>query len=668
MKEEKDSTKRWSYGEHGKEFKRAGILFAAYYGAEILLLGILRFVFLGVNLSAILIYCIISGVPLALGAALRVLGHKNASDILFLGFTAYSLYIFGERIISEVYLPVQTLPYWLNVGVIWALMLIIYGVGVPMRVSAAVVGSLYTLLTIVNAALKQFRGRGVDAIDFYSIGSAMKVAGRYHYRVTPELVIGILCIAGMFWIVFCYGGGYKKFADQEKERGVSANRIMRVAVRGFALAAGMSVFVMILGTNMLERRNYTPTYSSERNGIVFNILLQTKHMSLDAPDNYDAGMVSESAARFRSEGIESLREYPNVIVIMNEALSDLSVYGELETNIPVFPFLDSEEEHMVKGYVYSSVYAGNTAVSEYEFLTGDSNVLFQTMPYATMIKGGTNPQTLVSSLKELGYTAIAIHPYLNSVYRRTTVYNVLGFDKMLFIDDMEGLEYLRRFATDASQYRTIYQLFEQKEETERLFVFNVTVQNHGDYDFDTDEFTEPIILTQYPGEYKKAEQYLSCVHESDRAFQELTEYFSNVSEPTVILMFGDHQPELEKSFYERVADSSGGDNTQRGSQYLVPYIVWANYELGETPCELTSLNYLQAVFMDVAGLPLTGYQQYLLEMQKEYPVISSHYVMRADGTILQTQNCGDELSEYFSIMYNHMSDISHNPPLFFGYR
>lgn len=374
---------------------------------------------------------------------------------------------------------------------------------------------------------------------------------------------------------------------------------------------------------------------------------------MDAPDGYDAEMVSETAERFPSEETGALSEYPNVIVIMNEALSDLSIYGEFATNIPVFPFLDSDEENMRKGYAYSSVFAGNTAVSEYEFLTGDSNALFQTMPYATMIKSGTNPQTLVSGLRELGYTAIAMHSYYNSAYRRTTVYDVLGFDRMLFIDDMEELEYLRGFATDASQYRTIYRLFEQKEEAERLFIFNVTMQNHGDYDFDAAEFAEPVVLTQYPGEYEKAEQYLSCVHESDRAFQELTEYFSNVSEPTVILMFGDHQPGLEESFYERVAESSGGGGTQEGIQYLVPYIIWANYELEDISCELTSLNYLQTIFMKAAGLPLTGYQQYLLELQKEYPVISSHYVVQADGRILQTQNCGDELSEYFSVMYSH---------------
>lgn len=651
-----------------QQLLRAGSLFVIYYCIELMLLLILRFGFQGTNLSDILVYCVISGSLLALGMAFRELfGKRVCSDLLLLGFAAYSLYVFGERVLSEVYISMQTLPYWLNIGVIGALMLMIYAFCTSVCIPVGVVSVLYTLLVIVNAVLKQFRGRGIDAIDIYSIKAAIKVAGRFHYRVMPQLVIGILCIAGMMAFVFIYVRGQGTSAEREKEKTAAAGRGKKVAARVFAFAAGGSVFILIFGTNLLEKASLTPAYSSERNGILFHVLFQSKYLSLDAPDDYDAGMVSETAKKFVSEETGQLHAYPNMIVIMNEAWSDLSVYGEFETNIPVLPFWDSSDENMKKGYAYASVYAGNTAVSEYEFLTGDSNALFQTMPYATMIKSGTQPETLVSGLNELGYTTVAMHSYYNSAYRRTTVYDVLGFDKMLFMDDMEELEYLREFATDASQYRTIYRMFEQKEEDERLFVFNVTMQNHMDYDYDNAEFTEPVVLTQYPNEYPKAEQYLSCIHESDRAFQELTGYFAAVSEPTVILMFGDHQPQLEAAFYDEIAGASG-NRAEDGRQYLVPYVVWANYELGDISCEVTSLNYLQAVLMDAAGLPLTGYQQYLLDLQQEYPVISSQYVVAADGRILPTEGCTVELSEYRSMMYNHMSDISHNPPGFFNYR
>ena len=49
---------------------------------------------------------------------------------------------------------------------------------------------------------------------------------------------------------------------------------------------------------------------------------------------------------------------------------------------------------------------------------------------------------------------------------------------------------------------------------------------------------------------EQAEQYLSLVKKTDNAFKQLTNYFSKVKEPTIIVMFGDHQPAVQSSFYD----------------------------------------------------------------------------------------------------------------------
>ena len=82
------------------------------------------------------------------------------------------------------------------------------------------------------------------------------------------------------------------------------------------------------------------------------------------------------------------------------------------------------------------------------------------------------------------------------------------------------------------------QLYENKVPGERLFLYNVTMQNHAGYDYK--DYDSTIFLADYPGEFPETEQYLSLMHESDQALQELIEYFSQVKEKTVILLFGDH--------------------------------------------------------------------------------------------------------------------------------
>ena len=48
------------------------------------------------------------------------------------------------------------------------------------------------------------------------------------------------------------------------------------------------------------------------------------------------------------------------------------------------------------------------------------------------------------------------------------------------------------------------------------------------------------------------EQYLALMRKSDDALKELIDYYSQVKEPTMIVLFGDHQGKLTTAFYEQL--------------------------------------------------------------------------------------------------------------------
>ena len=80
-------------------------------------------------------------------------------------------------------------------------------------------------------------------------------------------------------------------------------------------------------------------------------------------------------------------------------------------------------------------------------------------------------------------------------------------------------------------------------------MFNVTMQNHSGYQYTYSNFDQEIYLTgAMEGKYPKVDQYLSLIKKSDTALQELIEYYSQVDEPTIICIFGDHQPSVESAF------------------------------------------------------------------------------------------------------------------------
>ena len=145
---------------------------------------------------------------------------------------------------------------------------------------------------------------------------------------------------------------------------------------------------------------------------------------------------------------------------------------------------------------------------------------------------------MVSTLKDQGYDAVAMHPYPGENWNRVECYNNMGFDAFLDEEFYEDSEQLRNYVSDAADYDKLISVVESKRAPEdKLFIFNVTMQNHGGYEEEYDNFEQEVWLTgEYEGLYPKTDQYLSLMKKSDEAFQYLLEYFSKVDEPTMICL------------------------------------------------------------------------------------------------------------------------------------
>lgn len=151
-------------------------------------------------------------------------------------------------------------------------------------------------------------------------------------------------------------------------------------------------------------------------------------------------------------------------------------------------------------------------------------------------------------LKGAGYSCISMHPYYASGWSRSKVYPLLGFDDSLFIDDFDQTNIMREYITDQELYNKIIDQYEAKTSDEKLFILGVTMQNHGGYTDYYDNFQNTINLKNHY--YSDVNQYLSLIHESDKALENLITYFENVDDKVEIVFFGDHQPSLNNNFYQ----------------------------------------------------------------------------------------------------------------------
>ena len=267
---------------------------------------------------------------------------------------------------------------------------------------------------------------------------------------------------------------------------------------------------------------------------------------------------------------------------------------------------------------------------------------------------------LADILKSQGYYTIAMHPNKAHNWNRASVYPCMGFDEFISLENWgeEHRELLRNYVSDKATFEKIISLYEEKDADEKLFTFCVTMQNHGGYTVEDRAGFEPTVKLGYDTEYPLAETYLSLARESDSAFKELLEYFEKVDEPTMIVMFGDHWPKIEEEFMAKLL---GGNRQSLGlvesqQSYTTPYVIWTNYPF-ETVEEDFSANYLGSYMLQLAGLEMPGYNQFLMNLKEQLPIIGVGAVCDKDGNWYANDALPDDykklMTDYNILEYNN---------------
>ena len=399
-------------------------------------------------------------------------------------------------------------------------------------------------------------------------------------------------------------------------------------------------------------------------GYVLDFAAKFKEIAAPKPDSYSKNLVDKLADEYAAESNGEKNEpteYPHIIVIMDEAFSDLRVLGEISTNKEVMPFISSLKENTISGYALASVYGGNTANSEYEFLTGNSLAWLSpnVVPYQQYIRMPT--YSMVSYLKsQYHYKCVAMHPYQSTGWNRPAAYKHLGFDACYFVEDFPQESYVRYYLSDREMFEFLIATYETQKQ-DPLFVFGVTMQNHGGYTYTGDRFTQHISLNDHGEQYPDVEQYLSLIHETDMAVEYLISYFQNVDEEVVIVFFGDHQPTIDESFYEAVSGTTADTLDEQQKRYAVPFFIWANYDIEEEQVACTSLNYLSSYVYDIAGIAMPPYNRFLQELETKIPAINANgFYSPASGCYLPFDKASEEemqwLEWYKVLQYNSIFD------------
>ncbi|MCM1065407.1 MAG: LTA synthase family protein [Eubacterium sp.] len=365
---------------------------------------------------------------------------------------------------------------------------------------------------------------------------------------------------------------------------------------------------------------------------------------------------------------------PNIIMVMNEAWSDLRVLAELDMTGECMPFMDSLTENTLRGNLYVSILGGTTANTEFEALTGNSLSLLApvVVPYLNQVDH--DMPSLARVLEAQGYETMAMHPSGESAWNRGKVYTYFGFDTFIHQGKWDvPFETIRAFASDACNYDEIIYRYERRNRDVPFFLFDVTIQNHGGYygDVPMDIGLTRVggVLAEEAGDLYDAETYLNLIKISDDAFKELVAYFEQVEDPVIICMFGDHQPLLGDDFYEAAfAGQSISEEEKNLKKYIVPYVIWANYDVDWKEYGDMSANYLPAVLTECAGLQMPPFYQYLTELREEYPVLTRKGCLDKEGKQVNITDIQEHewIRKYRMLQYNQLYEKDYISWIFEG--
>lgn len=376
--------------------------------------------------------------------------------------------------------------------------------------------------------------------------------------------------------------------------------------------------------------------------------------AVDRPEGFDRNQAAEWAA----EPADSTPgDMVHVVLVMNEAFSDVSdhpafAYTAETEPLPHLQALRSDP-HALTGHVVVPGFAGGTANTEFDVLTGiQTNGLSVTSTSAMRVVN-RNLDSLFRAFARDGYAASYFHPGDNWFYNRENVMAWMGAEETVFAGQMEDPAYKGRWVTDDYMAGLIEQaVADAAARGETLFNFTTTIQNHMSYTenkygegyvFPPLELSPGVTLSDQARTL--LEVYIEGARDADAMLGRLVSTFSASREPVVLLFWGDHLPYLGD---DQLAYRELGMDVDALTGFETPYVLWVNdaaadaLDWTDRAMSLDLSGEVSASFLGAAVLELTGrdgqspWFRFLNQLRREAPVVQRETLLLPDGTLTQT--------------------------------
>ncbi len=416
----------------------------------------------------------------------------------------------------------------------------------------------FLTLGVSNCILLFYRITPLAATDISLITS---VFGIMHvYLDLWQIILLIVLLGVVVSAIVVYGCRMKP--QQRNVPGAVLIIAALFSLTGFLMNVGDET-----GALQTEFANLPDAY--EDNGYVYCFTRSLIDRGIEEPKEYSEETVEDIFADIKGQGDKTVEHKPNIVFLQIESFFDLSRVVGAEYSEDPMPVYSGLLRNCPSGKLTVPSVGAGTANTEFEVLTGMSLDYFGAgeYPYKTVLQEETC-ESIAYNLKKLGYHTTAIHNNTGTFYDRNLVYANLGFDCFDCEEYMQGLTYNQLgWAKDKILTQQIMNALKSSEEQD--FVYAISVQPHGKYP--TEKIENPhLAVTGFSvedeGRANGFEYYVNEAHDTDAFLGLLVSTLNAYDEPTVVVMFGDHLPNIDMT----------EDEISGGTLFETEYLIWSN--------------------------------------------------------------------------------------------
>ncbi len=486
--------------------------------------------------------------------------------------------------------------------------------------------SLLFVIGVINHFKLMLKGEPLLPWDYFSAKAAISILPNMGLTIKRRLILALAIVVLMLVVVALM-----------KIKPIKIKIVFRLP------AAAVFLLVLLLFCGKLMNGNFQQKlkiteYSWDQNtnynenGLLLATDFNIKSMKIKKPAYYSQSLIGSIASSLNcSFETESVNKNPNIIVIMNESYADTRLTHDY-VNFEDDPFkvLNNLGGNMDRGNLIVSVYGGGTSNTEFEFLTGFNmaNLPLSSNAYQQYVYRETD--SMVSLLKDNNYECIALHPFERSFWNRDKVYPLLGFDKFYSMESFDNPEVKKHYISDDDVYKKIVQQYEEKSQDKPLFCFAVTMENHKPYDDRNIDYklnTGDKVLTNE--QLLELKNHTQGVKDANLMLKSLIEYFNDKEDPTIIVMYGDHQPSLS------APDQCSDANKALIDRYSTPYCIWTNYSVSFEHKDIIGSSFLSSYVLKYAGIEVPDYFKMLYSASQEIKGYNPYFTLDNNNNLIK---------------------------------